>query len=117
MATLTTSGVTFGDSTSQTTAAIVSTSTVLAATAGLTQGGVGTYAILGRGSAEIAWDGTAAGSGLYPSGCTNGSTATPGDNNGSGDNCGQNSVQAGTWRCMGRLRNTNWSQTLWLRIS
>ncbi len=121
MAELTTSGVIFGDSTSQTTAAIVSTSTVLAATAGASAGAIGTYAFLGRGSAEIAWNGTVAGSGLYPSGLWKGSSygtnGTPADNNGDAWQAGQNTPQAGTWRCMGRLRNTSWSITVMLRIS
>jgi hypothetical protein len=31
--------------------------------------------------------------------------------------CGQNTAQAGTWKCLGYLVNTSWSMTLMVRIS
>ncbi len=121
MAELTTSGVIFGDSTSQTTAAIVSTSTVLAALAGATAGGVGTYAFLGRGSAGVGYGSNIAGSGMFPAGTWKGSSAgtnnAPADSNGDAWMCGQNTAQAGTWKCLGYLVNTSWSMTLMVRIS
>ena len=93
---------------------------VLAAVAGASAGGVGTYAMLGRGSATNSFGSTIAGSGLYPSGTWKGSSEgtnnSPADNNGDAWMGAQSAPQAGTWRCMGRLRSSGWSITLWLRI-
>jgi len=108
MATLTSAGVTFGDATTQSTAAVVNTTTVLSATAGATAGAVGTYAFLYR-STSVTPGTTYAGSGLLwgavalQAGCGfigTGATA-----------------QSGTWRCLGNSTSLPQPVTLYLRIS
>lgn len=107
MAVLTSGGITFGDSTSQTTAAVVSTSTVLTATAGASAGAVGTYAFVNqRTSGATAFGSTRAGSSLFPCGI---------DQAFSGFSLG--SAQSGTWRCMGNVPSGGFYITLFLRIS
>lgn len=108
MSTLTTAGITFGDATSQTTAAtaaaLVTTTNVLNATAGASAGAVGTYALLRvpANSPGYSFGSTRAGSGLVPS--TTSSNAS-------------GSV-SGTWRCMGYINpSCAVETTLWLRIS
>lgn len=113
MAALTSSGVTFGDSTSQTTANNLpaNTTNVLNATAGASVGAVGTYAACYN-SANNATDtpgATIAGSQLLYS-----TTQTAGT---------QSVIRpAGTWRLMGRtIGNVDgvafYAPSLWLRIS
>lgn len=110
--TLTSTGITFPDATTQTTAASdPTTATVLSATAGASVGVVGSYAFLGVVSTSTSYTPgqTAAGSGLdYISVNT---TTLPGTS------------PAGTWRCMGYgYRNSGGETpqkygTVWLRIS
>ena len=104
-------GVTFSDATTQSTAAVVNTTTVLSATAGATAGAVGTYAFLKTETASIGFGTTLAGSSLLPLGIL--------------ELCGTanflygGSAQAGTWRCMGYLvfGGAGRRGTLFLRIS
>ena len=131
MAILTSAGITFGDATTQTTAAVVSTSTVLAATAGASAGAVGTYAFLRHTTnADYAFGTTLAGSSLVPAGvgAATWSLYTAGSASSLALNYGlfQNSAQSGTWRCMGIGSNAGDSNcppnaqtaaSLWLRIS
>jgi hypothetical protein len=99
------------------------TTAILAATAGATAGAVGTYAFLSDGlnsgntsRPTTTFGSTRAGSNLYPTGLYSQLAdfepvqAT------------QNSVQSGTWRCVGysfgqSAANVFAPQTLWLRIS
>jgi hypothetical protein len=83
-----TAGVRFNDGTTQTTAALVTTTNVLNATASASVGEVGTYAYLAGASVQLNVNpgATAAGSSLRYSGA-------------GGDL--QSSAPAGTWRCMG----------------
>jgi hypothetical protein len=110
MAVLTSAGITFGDSTSQTTAAtaaaLVTTANVLSATAGASAGAVGTYAFLKdtNATAGRSFGSTYASTFLSPS-------------DAGGGNVGSVS---GTWRCMGYANQSGdpgGSSTLWLRIS
>lgn len=131
MAILTSAGITFGDATTQTTAAVVSTSTVLAATAGASAGAVGTYAFLRHTTnADYAFGTTLAGSSLVPAGVSAyiWTLYTASDSSTFAITTGtyQNSAQSGTWRCMGIGSNVGDSNSpanpttaasLWLRIS
>lgn len=132
MSTLTTAGITFGDATSQTTAAVsATTANVLSATAGATAGAVGTYAFLRHTTgADYAFGATLAGSSLVPAGVTTFSWAlyTAGTASSLAITYGvyQNTAQSGTWRCMGVGSNINdancpanatTAAALWLRIS
>jgi hypothetical protein len=111
MSTLTTAGITFGDATSQTTAAtaaaFVTTTNVLNATAGASAGAVGTYAFafIKAGSA-LSFGSTIAGSGLE-------TTDAQLSSSGSG------TTLSGTWRCMGRAYSGNqiFTITLYLRTA
>ena len=106
-----TSGVTFPDTTTQ--ASALSTTTVLAATAGASVGAVGTY-ILGATSQGNFDPGTVRSGGelRYFGFYTNASGAPYG---------GQFvSINFGSWRCMGKspgAPGTYEGVTLWLRIS
>lgn len=102
----------------------VSTSAVLTATAGATAGAVGTYALLGvAANSSSNYGDTRAGSGLYPAGFRSETAFTA--SGFSVSSAGQNSVRAGTWRCMGVLVSNasgfetpaRFGATLWLRIS
>lgn len=111
MAILTSAGITFGDATTQSTAAtaaaLVTTANVLSATAGATAGAVGTYAFVNqRTSGTTAFNSTRAGSSLQPCGI---------DQAFSGFTLG--SSQSGTWRCMGDIPASGFYITLFLRIS
>ena len=99
--------LTFNDATTQTTAAVVSTSTVLSATAGASLGAVGTYAFLGGGSTNTTYvaGSTYAGSGLRYAGASKStfsfnSTAYRGLV--SGGTVG--GTPSGTWRAMGNAQ-------------
>jgi len=119
--------VSFATSSGSTTGNAATVTTITAAqvgnaTAGLGAGGVGTYAFLGRGDVAVGYGSTLAGSGLFPTGTWKGTSAgvnsTPStDSNGGAWMNAVNSARAGTWRCMGYIRSSGWSQTLWLRIS
>ena len=111
MAVLTSAGITFGDATTQSTAAtaaaLVTTANVLSATAGASFAAVGTYAFLSRSDNSFTAGGTTAGSNLRA-----GSVQQP---------CGTTVVygaalQSGTWRAMGTTNATP-NITVWLRIS
>jgi hypothetical protein len=135
MAILTSAGITFGDATSQTTAAtaaaLVTTANVLSATAGATAGAVGTYAFLRHTtSADYAFGTTLAGSSLAPAGVGLATwqlyTAASAGAQGIAYGSYQNSTQSGTWRCMGIGSNIGDSNcpvnpttaaSVWLRIS
>lgn len=127
MSTLTTAGITFGDATSQTTAAtaaaLVTTTNVLNATAGASVGAVGTYAILmtvAINPAGLSAGSTIAGSSLRYTYTTNWQ-----------DSCGSWSFRSlnsappysgtpsGTWRHMGFWPANTIAQpaSLFLRIS
>jgi hypothetical protein len=99
------------------------TAQVLTATAGATAGAVGSYAFLSDGlnsgntsRPTTAFGSTRAGSNLYPTGLYSQlADFLPVQGT-------QNSVQSGTWRCMGNsfgqsASNVYCPQTLWLRIS
>jgi len=102
-------------------AATYTSANVLSDTASAASGAVGTYALLGCGAYSIGFSGTLAGSVLFPGGLWKGSTdgtnGSPASNNGDAWQTAQASAQAGTWRCMGYTRGTNWNTTLWLRIA
>ena len=85
------------------TSAALSTTPVLAATAGASVGAVGTYALLFNGPATRSPGDTLAGSSLTYAGC-DGNNAT---------------AVSGTWRLMGRNDNVSnrQSTSVWLRIS
>ncbi len=122
--TLNSSGVTFPDGTTQTSAGgAVNTSTVLAATAGASVGAVGTYAYAAAVTISAYTEGsTIAGSNLrYFGGITSG-TAGPAFPSNIGF-AGGGSLP-GTWRAMGRAwggytgcYGNLFGNTLWLRIS
>ena len=135
MSTLTTAGITFGDATSQTTAAtaaaFVTTTNVLNATAGASAGAVGTYAFLRHTTgADYAFGATLAGSSLVPAGVGAATwalyTAASASSLAITYGSYQNSAQSGTWRCMGVGSNVvdancppsaTTAASLWLRIS
>ncbi len=97
--------------TKQAITALTSTAAVLAATAGASAGGVGTY-MYATCSASVGFGSTIAGSSLFPSGSPN--------NNGSSTYAvSSGSAQSGTWMCMGNKSGTGGSNlsTLWLRVS
>lgn len=127
MSTLTTAGITFGDATSQTTAAtaaaLVTTTNVLNATAGASAGAVGTYgffttASYGGGTPVVTFGNTTAGSGLRYAGAISQVNVGP-----SAFNFATASAPSGTWRAMGDLKTvstncgTGYGGTLFLRIS
>lgn len=121
--TVTGSQITFNDATTQTTAAIISTSTILSATAGASAGAVGTYMIARRAGVVVSFGSTTAGSGLTPisvmTGITNSYVSAAGGAFTGG------AAQSGTWRCMslasadisGSGADIITSAALWLRIS
>ena len=132
MSVLTSAGITFGDATSQTTAAVSATTTnVLSATAGASAGAVGTYAFLRHTTnADYAFGATLAGSSLVPAGVGTATwalyTAATASALALTYGSYQNSAQSGTWRCMGVGSNVGDSgcppnattaASLWLRIS
>ena len=93
----------------------ITTSPVLAATAGATAGSVGTYIFAyPNDTANYTTGGTIAGSLLLPGG------SFPYDaTSGSASSQSLGSAQAGTWRCMGNrvFGSGQYTITLWLRIS
>jgi len=107
----------------------LSSAQVGSATAGLSAGGVGTYAFLcSNENADDSFNATAAGSTLFPAGVSIQGTSTDPTfaDNRNIDGAVQNSARAGTWRCMGRSGYTAttgrsatyyYGATLWLRIS
>lgn len=111
-------GITFSDSSTQSTAAtaaaLVTTTNVLNATAGASAGAVGTYAFLSS-QADTAFNGTRAGSSLRTNVVSRYSDcnyiAALNDNTGA--------TQSGTWRCMGNgsIGGATGRVTVWLRIS
>lgn len=121
--TVTGSQITFNDATTQTTAAIISTSTILSATAGASAGDVGTYMIARRAGVVVSFGSTTAGSGLTPISVMTGITNSYVPNSGGAFSGG--AAQSGTWRCMsiassdlsGSGSDVITSAALWLRIS
>lgn len=123
--TLNSSGVTFPDGTTQTSAGgAVNTTTVLAAIAGASAGAVGTYAFCGNTSATAKTIGaTIAGSSLYYAGVT----GQWYNNSNQAQSAASffNGTASGTWRCMGYAPGADgtssyipkYPQTVWLRIS
>lgn len=108
--------------------ALVSTSTVLTATAGATYGAVGTYvyALYSIGTGTVAPGATAAGSNLVAAAFNYGRSGATNNEQGTTFSTGYTagSALSGTWRCMGAATagsgsNGNFSATitLWLRIS
>jgi hypothetical protein len=99
-----------------------STADVLSATAGATEGAVGTYAWLINTvvDAGSAWGATVAGSSLRSAGlATNNSTSVV-SGNVTASGYGQGTIQSGTWRAMGQSNFSNMYDgrtTLFLRIS
>ncbi len=95
----------------------------VASLAASVEGAVGTYALLGHGDTVAGNFGELiAGSKLYPTGTWKGSTdgtnnAPSASNNGDAWMASENSVRAGTWKCMGYTRGANWNITLWLRVA
>jgi len=102
--------ITFNDSTVQSTAASApTTDTVLAATAGVTAGAVGSYMYAMAWGTTAAWGGTIAGSSLRPSAAvTNGTTM-------GGANVPYAAFQGGTWRVLGQ--SGSYHLSLYCRIS
>ena len=121
--TLNSSGVTFPDSTTQTTAATApTTAQVLNATAGAGAGGVGTYAFLGDASdGNTAAGGTKAGSSLRYAGAVRSGNNTWNYLNNPAPGTLASGTPSGTWRCMGYNYTSSYDGyfglTLWLRIS
>lgn len=121
--TVTGSQITFNDATTQTTAAIISTSTILSATAGASAGAVGTYMIARRAGVVVSFGSTTAGSGLTPISVMTGITNSYVQAAGGAFSPG--AAQSGTWRCMslasadisGSGADIITSAALWLRIS
>lgn len=121
--TVTGSQITFNDATTQTTAAIISTSTILSATAGASAGDVGTYMIARRAGVVVSFGSTTAGSGLTPISVMTGITNSYAF--GAGGAFTGGAAQSGTWRCMsiasadisGGGSDIITSAALWLRIS
>lgn len=117
-----TNGVTFNDSTTQSTAATApTTAQVLSATAGASAGAVGTYALASTGT-NVAFGGTLAGSSLRASGAVRYAGGPFGTYSFVSAN-EDSATLAGTWRCMGRGGGSAGSSvtgafvSLWLRIS
>jgi hypothetical protein len=110
MAVLTSTGITFSDSTSQSTAAtaaaLVTTANVLSATAGASGGAVGTYAFLSDGSSSTLIGNTRAGSALRAASMLSGCVVS----------IYGGATQSGTWRAMGSANNYP-NASVWLRIS
>jgi hypothetical protein len=105
MAILTSAGITFGDATSQTTAAtaaaLVTTANVLSATAGGTAASTGMYAVASTSATVSTTGSTVAGSSLRGI-----------------DACGSFiNPFSGTWRYMGAGDQRNNGERLYLRIS
>ena len=99
--------ITFGDATTQTTAAVVNTTTVRTATAGAAADAVGTYAFLRSNTAtNYAAGDTAAGSNFnFSSAFSNGTQAS-------------GATPSGTWRAMGSMNFSSANMvSVWLRIS
>jgi hypothetical protein len=128
MAVLTSTGITFSDSTSQSTAAtaaaLVTTANVLSATAGATAGAVGTYAFLGGTGGTVAFTAgtTYAGSGLAYGGFARNNGAFNGGGTFATFSAGAGAVVSGTWRAMGSNNlpagcETPRNATVFLRIS
>lgn len=112
--------ITFNDATTQTTAAVVSTTTVLNATAGASAGAVGTYMWARYTVGNLAFGSTAAGSNLRPQSAMYLISAPGGLNRSFTDGA----AQSGTWRAMGTYTiqlqccsTLYGGATLWLRIS
>lgn len=121
--TLNSSGVTFPDGTTQTSAGgAVNTSTVLAATAGASVGAVGTYVYAAATTLVVYTEGsTIAGSNLRYFGLVTGGVGTTFATNMGYSGGGS---LPGTWRAMGRSYGGYngcygylYGNTLWLRIS
>ena len=122
MSVLTSAGITFGDSTSQTTAAtaaaLVTTTNVLSATAGASVGAVGTYALLldtTNSNTSLAAGSTIAGSALRY-------TNTDRNSDGGLSITSASGTPSGTWRLMGygSRQTGNYGDkymTVFLRIS
>jgi hypothetical protein len=115
-----TSGVTFPDATAQTTAAVLNTTTVLAATAGATAGAVGTYAVLARvggygGTTIFTLGGTYSGSILRYAVWAYSASENANDN----IQGAYSGTPAGTWRCMSAGTAVAYASpaALFLRIS
>lgn len=97
----------------------VTTSNVLAATAGASSGAVGSYGFFRSSTTDTAFGSTTAGSNLTPAGISFVGTT------GSATGSYSGSTQSGTWRCMGFSNNiagdppspSSFGATLWLRIS
>jgi hypothetical protein len=104
MAVLTSTGITFSDSTSQSTAAtaaaLVTTANVLSATAWASAGAVGTYCMAYAFSGNVSIGGTIAGNQIQYS---------------SSDGANRSGSPAGTWRVMGY--SAEGATTIYLRIS
>lgn len=108
----------FNNGTTQNTAAVVDTTSVLNATAGASVGAVGTYGFFFRelgNNTTLAAGSTSAGSSLQYSGA---------DYNGASGGIFGSPSPAGTWRLMGRLVGNiidygtfNLKSSVWLRIS
>jgi hypothetical protein len=86
-------------------------------------GAVGTYLFGGTGLG-VPYGTTIAGSSLYPTGTTKGSSSGTNEApnsavNGNGDAwmSSHTTPRNGTWRCMGHVANSGWSQSLFLRIA
>ena len=107
MAVLTSTGITFSDSTSQSTAAtaaaLVTTANVLSATAGASAGAVGTYAFLGGtgGTTAFAAGSTVAGSSLAYAGFARENASFAAASQHTISSGGAGGGVSGTWRAMG----------------
>ena len=84
----------------------VTTSAVLAATAGATAGGIGTHVFARTSVTSVSFGGTTSGSNLFPAAITVG-----------GNDQTSGTALSGTWRCMGIKTSSANSITVWLRIS
>jgi hypothetical protein len=118
--TLRNTDILFNDATTQSTAAIVSTTTVANATANIAAGAVGSYMFATSSSTDLAFGSTRAGSSLNPTSAAVGVNVTSGQIT----SFAVGAAQSGTWRAMGLYDwaspdgfGTMTGATLWLRIS
>ena len=84
--------------------AVPTTTQVLTATAGLTAGGVGTYAFCAQGTANFTFGGTYAGSSLFPASVAANATSST-------------TALTGTWRSLGFNNSSASRFTVYVRIS
>lgn len=101
-------------------AAQVATLDVATSIAGMALGGIGTFVFAGFGGFGLNYGDYVFGSSLSPGGIWKGSSSgtnnSPSSDNGDAWMNAQAVTLAGTWRCMGSIRNGGWSMSLFVRV-